>query len=149
MGLRSFFLLGFQFFLHLLRRIFFLYRPGGVARFLENYREDHLFPFEVSDRELLPLWQRCTACGLCEAVCPLKEGSPIEQGRLSYLVLASSLWRDTSIRRWAAKDAEILASCSDCDRCEQICPERIPLRALARLVGSPPPAVGGQSLSEG
>lgn len=67
--LRALVLLGWHFALHLLRKVTLTYRRGGAKRFRANYDPDRLLPVEPNDRATLAAWQRCTGCGLCEAVC--------------------------------------------------------------------------------
>lgn len=67
--LRAIALLGWHFLLHWLSKLVLIYRRGGIERFRANYDPDRLLPVGEEDRALLDRWQRCTACGLCEAVC--------------------------------------------------------------------------------
>jgi ferredoxin len=133
MKMRVLWILGRQFAIHYLRRVLFLYRPGGAKRFLANYSADRLPPFTAEEHELIPIWQRCTGCGLCEAACPI-DVAPINQGRLTYFALASSTWRDPTIAHALAENMGDLAVCEPCAVCEEVCPEEIPLRKLARFV---------------
>lgn len=133
MGLKSVFLLGTQFILHFLLKLIPFRRDRGAGRFIENYRDDHLQPLTPAEREMLPGWQRCTNCGLCEAVCPL-DSAPLDPAGLSFNRLANSAWRDPTAHRLVAASAARLVDCEPCGRCEAICPEEIPLRELARAV---------------
>ena len=68
-------LLAWHFWKHILLKVTFLYRRGGQNRFVENYREDRVFPVPASVRDRLPEWQACTGCGLCDAYAPHGEVS--------------------------------------------------------------------------
>jgi ferredoxin len=136
-GFKSFFMLGTRFLVHLLSRIFFFYRPGGTQRFLANFEEDRLRPVAAEIRPLLPAWQRCTNCGLCEAACPLGPDQ-LGLGRVTPGALASSTWRELTAHRLARTAAQAIANCQGCQACEKICPERVPLLELARFVAQSP-----------
>jgi formate hydrogenlyase subunit 6/NADH:ubiquinone oxidoreductase subunit I len=133
MGFKSFFVLGFYFFVHLLKKMFFLYQPGGETRLLENFREDRILPVSAEDRAVLAAWQRCTACGLCQAACPSLIGTAERPNQwLDINSLIQCQWRDPTAVALVREKARALAECKSCQACEDACPERIPLRALAR-----------------
>ena len=136
MGFKSAILLGTQLVLHLLRMLWPFGRERGAKRFIENYRADYIRPVTAHERELFPLWQRCTNCGLCEAVCQL-DSAPGDELSLSFTRLASSAWRDMSAHRLIQSSAKALEECRPCGDCEAACPEAIPLRELAKLVANP------------
>lgn len=136
MGFKSAILLGTQLLLHLLGLLWPFGRERGAKRFLENYRADHIRPVTTHERELVPLWQRCTNCGLCEAVCPL-DTVPGDALGLSFTRLAIAGWRDLSAHRLIQASAKAMEACQPCGDCESACPEEIPLRELARLVANP------------
>ena len=97
-GFKSFILLGTQLILYLFRLLWPFKQERGAEQFLESYRADYLRPISDHERKLVPLWQRCTNCGLCEAVCPL-DTLPDDRLGLSYNRLASSAWRDITAHR--------------------------------------------------
>ena len=136
MGFKSFFLLGTQLVLHFLRALWPFGRNRGADRFLENYREDFIRPLNATESSLVPQFQRCTNCGLCGAVCPL-ETEPIDEISLPANRLVAADWRDLTAHRLIQKSAFSLTQCASCGECEAVCPERIPIRKLAKLVATP------------
>jgi Na+-translocating ferredoxin:NAD+ oxidoreductase RnfC subunit len=134
-GFKSFFVLGAYFFLHLLRKLAFWRKPSGAARFLANYAADRIAPASREQSEHVVAWLRCTNCGLCEAVCPL-DSAPMQPEHFTLAHLGYSGWRDLTAHHLIAKSASALAECGPCGACETICPERIPLVALARTVAT-------------
>lgn len=133
MGFKSFFILGAYFALHLIRKLAFWRKSGGAKRFLANYAPDGIAPTTREEGEHLVAWLRCTGCGLCEAVCPL-DAPPMQPEHLTFAQLAQAGWRDLTAHQLIAKSASALGTCEPCRACEAICPERIPLVALAESV---------------
>lgn len=134
MGSKSLLLLGWNFFLHLLRRATFTYRRGGAKQFRANFDPEHLLPVTPNDREMLPAWQSCIACGLCDKVCP-DLLSIVQEGRgVAPQLIASGLHRDLTAYNLVFPDASYLASCNECSDCEDICPVDIPLQSLAEFI---------------
>lgn len=125
MGLKSFALLGWQFLLHLLSRLTFTYRRRGAARFHENFAPEHLLPLTPEDRQMLPLWQSCIVCGLCDAVCP---------ELLSPELIATGMLGDLTKLGLVTQEASALTRCEGCSDCEAICPVGLPLRDLAAFI---------------
>lgn len=125
-------LLGWHFLLHYLKKITFLYDPGGIEQFRENFDDEGLYSLDERQRELLGDWQRCIGCGLCEAACD--ELSVIPEGRETgprYVALSSS--RDLSESDLAVPSADALSAC-DCDELQRICPVDIPVCDLAAFL---------------
>lgn len=134
MGAKSLVLLGWNFLLHVLSRVFFLYRRGGIQKFRENFDGERLFPLTQEDRGLLASWQSCVACGLCEQVCP-DLLSQVESGRgVGPQMIASGLHRELPSYGVSWPDAQNLAQCQGCNDCEAICPVEVPLRQLASFI---------------
>ncbi len=121
--------LGWQFFLRLLKRLFFRPSPG-LAEFLENYRADQIPAMSPEDKSILHALGRCVSCRLCDSLCPaLPHTNPAEfLGPAFYPAGASRLITDY---RYAQLD---LAACSDCSGCESICPRDVPIRATFELM---------------
>jgi heterodisulfide reductase subunit C len=106
---------------------------SGKDQFLEAYQEDHLFPLIPEWRDQLKKLQGCISCGLCDSACPTLEQS---KGYMFYAPsdLASSLTRDLTTYELLNDYLRIWQQCSDCHRCESICPTKVPLRELATFV---------------
>jgi succinate dehydrogenase/fumarate reductase-like Fe-S protein len=130
MGFKSFFILGFRFFIHMLAKVAFWRRHPGADRFVANFRADRLAPLTPEERLQLASFMRCTDCGLCEAACPLSSQTPA----LALSSLAAANWRDLTNHHLIAESAAELERCEECELCELSCPEQIPLRQLAGLV---------------
>lgn len=134
MGWKSFLLLGWNFLLHVLRKATFLYHPGGTARFRKNFDPERLFPLTEQERAMLPQWQACVACGLCEKVCPSLLSAVPEGRGVGPQMLASSLHREFPAMSLTWPDAQALTRCEGCHECEAICPVEVPLRDLAAFL---------------
>jgi len=128
--------LGWHFLLHILSKIFFLYRPGGLKRVNENFEPEGLTPLTGYEREMITSWQRCIGCGLCEAVCPELSVIP-EYAKNTRLMgpqlIAESAMRDLSRADLALPSAEALAKV-DAEQLQGICPVDIAFYDLAQLL---------------
>ncbi len=133
MGIKSLWILGTQFFFHMMAKLFRRYRPGGRERFDRNYRADRILAVPSEFSGSLSMWQRCTGCGLCDAICPIA-GIEVEGRGFSISRLALSAWRDLSAVHLSVGDADLMSGCKDCLKCETVCPERIPLMELGRFI---------------
>lgn len=106
--------------------------PSGLPKFRESYDADRLPPLEPSERDVLPSFSRCVACGRCDE----GEGERIAASRGAYpglmnVVLASSRSMpdfDAAARALAHVPDEVLSEKT------RACPTRIPFLALARFV---------------
>jgi ferredoxin len=132
--LSSLFALGVHFVLHLLRLPW--RRSGeGERRFLGAYGAEGLWPLTAADRAALPAFDRCIACGLCNAVCE-KLAAPrrLFGGPFALAAQARAMPDFGAFSAHAAFDPD----CTDCARCESVCPTGVPLRELGRLVAAWP-----------
>jgi hypothetical protein len=130
MTLGSLVRLGFYFFRQLLRRV--TARESGLARFEANYDADRLRPLTPDERDALPSFSGCIACGMCDAVFDAYDRTPRGQFRgPSDLPLAYT-------RNLPDYDAlpPFLAELrkGDLEHLERVCPARIPFRRLAVFV---------------
>ena len=130
MTLGSLVRLGFYFFRQLLRRV--TARESGLARFEANYDADRLRPLTPDEREALPSFSGCIACGMCDAVFDAYDRTPRSQFRgPSDLPLAYT-------RNLPDYDAlpPFIAHLrqGDLEHLERVCPARIPFRRLAVFV---------------
>jgi hypothetical protein len=104
----------------------------GVALFHRNYDADRLPALDAAEREQLPRFSRCIACGRCD----LGEAERIGASNGAYpglmsIVLASSRSMpdfDAASLALAHVPDEVLAAK------EAICPTSVPFLALARFV---------------
>ncbi|MCC6644500.1 MAG: hypothetical protein IT374_02885 [Polyangiaceae bacterium] len=104
----------------------------GLPVFLENYREDRLPPVDADERDRMPAFSGCVACGRCDR----GEGARIAASRGEYpglmrVVLASSRSMpdyDAAARAIAHVPDEVL------DEKEARCPTAVPFRQLFRFI---------------
>jgi hypothetical protein len=122
------------------RRIF-TSNKSGIAAFRANYDADGLPPVTPAEREAMPDFSRCIACGLCDR----GEGWRIAASGGAYrgvmaLVLAGS--RSMPDYRAAAYSFSFVSDEVLAEK-ELICPTQVPFRAIARFVRDKAAAVGG------
>jgi len=101
--------------------------PAELARHLPLAKaSDKTPPTKV---KVANLAGQCTLCGACDG-CP--RGVAIQDILRTYQYYACDLgWMDEAVRQYAAIPIERLASaCSGCGRCEQLCPQNLPVRML-------------------
>jgi succinate dehydrogenase/fumarate reductase-like Fe-S protein len=104
----------------------------GLADFRRSYAPDRLPPLTPSEREALPSFSGCIACGLCD----VGEGARMARSGGRYagvmdLMLASS----RSIPDYDAAVASFDAVGDDrLAELERICPARVPMRKIAAFV---------------
>lgn len=125
-------LLGWHFLLHYLKKVSFLYDPGGIDQFRENFDDEGLSSLTERERRHISEWQRCIGCGLCEAAC--SEASVIPEQRRSgprYLAMSSS--RDLSESDLAVPSDEAIERLEEVD-IERICPVDIPVGEIAKFL---------------
>lgn len=116
-------------------------RVDGIAAFRSRYDEDGLPPVTADERKMLPEFQRCIACGLCDR----GEAERIARSGGAYrgvmpLVLAGS--RSMPDYRAAAYSFGFVDDAVLAEK-ERICPTGVPFRKIARFVREKADAVGG------
>jgi len=109
-------------------------RKTGLPLFHENYDADGLAALNVAERDRMPQFERCIACGRCD----VGEGERIASsgGRyagLMSIVLASS--RNMPDYE-AAVEALNFVPESELKRKEKVCPTGVPFVELAKFVRS-------------
>jgi hypothetical protein len=93
----------------------------GLAAFRENYDADRLPPATREERDAMPTMSGCIACGLCE----FGSRGPME---LALVGARATIDADAAELSIAKLSDETLRAR------EAICPTRVPLVAIARLV---------------
>jgi hypothetical protein len=122
------------------RRIF-TSRKSGIAAFRDNYDADGLPPVTPAERESMPDFSRCIACGLCDRGESARIGASGGAYRgVMALVLAGS--RSMPDYRAAAYSFSFVSDEVLAEK-ERICPTGVPFRAIARFVRDKAGAVGG------
>jgi hypothetical protein len=130
--------------LYLVKTVFrrlFTHNKSGIAAFRANYDADGLPPVSLDEREEMPAFSRCIACGLCDR----GEAQRIEASGGAYrgvmaLVLAGS--RSMPDYRAAAYSFSFVTDDVLAEK-EKICPTGVPFRSIARFVRDKASAVGG------
>lgn len=108
-------------------------RKNGYQQFISNYAATGLPKFSPEFRAIASTIGDCTACALCDAACPELVLSKTDFSGPMRLVVSS-------FRGGPALDASLHSlaimadiSCQACRRCEQACPENIPIVNLSQL----------------
>jgi hypothetical protein len=113
----------------------------GIEAFRRNYDADGLPPVTRAEREQMPGFSRCIACGLCdrgEAERIARSGGAY-RGVMSLVLSASRSMPDF---RAAAYSVSFISDEELADK-ERICPVAVPMRQIARFVREKAAAVGG------
>jgi len=74
----------------------------------------------------------CGQCTLCGACCPCPDGVAIQDVLRTYQYYAQDLgWLEEACRQYSAIPLSALpTACTDCGRCERLCPQSLPIRKL-------------------
>jgi hypothetical protein len=138
--IKALLLLALALVLTVVRRL--LGRAGtGIAAFRENYDADGLPPVTAAERETMPSFSRCIACGLCdrgESERIVASGGAY-RGVMALMVAASRSMPDY---RAAAYSFSFVTEDVLAEK-ESICPTAVPMRQIARFVRAKADAVGG------
>lgn len=121
--------LGYNFNLHMLRKVVSRDCTDQAELFRGYFREDRLPALtEREHRELLE-FEGCVACGLCPSHCRVMA---LAAGRFQGpLHLATAASRSQPEFR---DDLDSLLLCSVCGQCEPICPEHVPVSRMTRAM---------------
>jgi succinate dehydrogenase/fumarate reductase-like Fe-S protein len=117
---------------HPLKKLFSRDERSGQQQFLDNYGSEGLVPTALEDRAILRGAARCIHCGLCEAFDLALGALPrtaYDGASLLPLVYSRSLPQ----LAWARPALALLRE-DQLLRSEAICPTRVPLRQIAKLL---------------
>jgi formate hydrogenlyase subunit 6/NADH:ubiquinone oxidoreductase subunit I len=130
------FFLGWKLVAHYLKKAWPWAPRYGFVRFQENYVVEGLPPSTPAFRLLAHEPGRCTACGACDATCPILRGTKKVDDRAAFL---GPMGFVLSGARSAPHLVDVKGTlfvlngpvCSECRACDAVCPERIPIARLA------------------
>lgn len=113
--------LGLHFIWHFLKKPFV--RKNGLDTFFKNYSQDRILPLSKADKNSLIKYSECINCKLCDVACPSLFKLPRERfPGPSYIV---NTYARSVPDFWAIQLD--LSLCSECNECEKICPNEIPV----------------------
>ncbi len=129
--LKALFLLGLALVRTLVLRLFGGGRRG-IAAFRENYAADGLAPISVAQRDAMPEFGRCIACGLCDRgeLGRIARSGGAYAGVMELMLAASRSLPDfgAAAIAFAHVPDDVLAGK------ELVCPTRVPMRKIAAFV---------------
>ena len=128
--IKALWLLGTAFALTVLRLLF--RRRSGLQQFIRNYGPDRLPALTAQERQELPAFSRCIACGRCdEGEAARVVASAGEYRGIMSVVLAAS--RSTT-DYLAAERSLTHVDDAVLQRKERLCPTQVPIASLADFV---------------
>lgn len=107
-------------------------RSYGLALFHANYAEDRLLPVSADERDELPAFSSCIACGLCDhgQARAILASQGRFRGMMAFMLSSSRSLPDFD----AAADALQHVSADTLGQLEQRCPVHVPFRRVAAFV---------------
>jgi ferredoxin len=123
--------------IHLLRRLWPWSARPGLSRFRDNYVVEGLPPATPMVRtELAYTAGRCTACGACDAACPILLGTRSDVDAADFVGPQAFVLAGARQLESIGLSLEILVgdACQGCRACDRACPEAIPVTALAKAL---------------
>jgi formate hydrogenlyase subunit 6/NADH:ubiquinone oxidoreductase subunit I len=119
-------------FLHYLKKAWPWSMKAGLEKFKSNYVPEGLPMYSVSFRQIAHQPGLCTACGLCDAVCPVLHSNK-SVPFLGPMRLVLGAMRGGPTVRYALADLSFWGteSCASCRECEKVCPEEISIIKLS------------------
>ena len=129
---RAYALLAWHLLIHLIQKLTLLYSPGGIDQFRSNFLPEGLVSLTEAERDDLAACQRCTGCGLCEAVAGDFEFIT-RRRHAGPRYAAQSLIRDLSQSEHAREVIDSLAD-TDLQELDAICPADVPLSRIVELL---------------
>ncbi len=124
--------LGWRSFLHYLKIMWPWAPKADLNQFQKNYVPEGLPQYSILHRQIAHEPGRCTACGLCDASCPiLRTGT--NGAFLGPMRLVIGAMRGGPILQYVMADFAFFnnESCATCRECQKACPEEISILKLA------------------
>lgn len=118
--------LGLHIILHFLKKIFKI-KQRHKKDFIQSYKADRIFAITAHQRTEMPAYSRCYQCRLCDTVCPELATNP-KLLAPSYLV--GSFSRSLTDFYYY----ETVYDCLDCQKCEDICPQDVPIKEIIEFM---------------
>ncbi|HUT52198.1 MAG TPA: (Fe-S)-binding protein [bacterium] len=121
--------LGYNFNLHLLKKVLPHEKKDQAELFRSYFKDDRIAPFTAAETAELNGFETCVACGLCPSHCRVME---LSEGKFlgpMHLAVAASRSQPEFMH-----DGDSLFLCAACGQCEPVCPERVPVGRMARAM---------------
>lgn len=105
-------------------------RASGYDLFFTSYADDGIFAISSKTRAQMPSFSQCLSCRLCDVACPELSANPSLLPP-SYIVVGFS----RSLPDYAFFQKSNF-DCGTCRKCEEICPEHVPIREIVDFMTS-------------
>ncbi len=123
--------LGYNFWVHMLRAMVSPDKEDQAELFREYFREDRIAPLTPEEHADLARFEGCVACGLCPSRCRVRELSAGRFHGPAHLAATTSRSHPDFIH-----DLDSMLLCAACGQCEPICPEWVPVSKMAPAMRS-------------
>jgi len=114
--------LGLYFVLHIFKKIFKI-KQRHKQDFLQSYKADRIFAISPERRREMPDYSKCYQCKLCDTVCPELN---TKNRLLAPSFIVGSFSRSLTDFYYYETDYD----CTDCQKCEDICPQDVPITKI-------------------
>lgn len=127
--------LGVQTVIHYLTHPFVPREKKGLAKFIKNFESDRLTYITEPELKLLPSFENCFSCLMCDIVCPLYE--KLDHSRFpgpSFLPRVAA--RSMPDMLFAKGYLAYFNECKTCDLCSSVCPQNVNFKDLVNFVSA-------------
>jgi len=109
------------------------FQKRGLAQFLADYKEDHIFPLALQDRTHWVKYSNCVFCGLCVSQCEMAQ-KDFYQKFMIPAILAFSYTR--SLPEISLNGDFTAYGEEGCLEGEKVCPTGVPLTQIMKFTKS-------------